>query len=357
MPTDGKPLWRFAVTVAALFVLAQLIVWPLAYMAPVFAILMLQAPRPMPWSATCRLLITTGVLLALGVYVSSLVLHYPPLALALMIAALAATFRFATSGGSPLMVVFLLVATLLLPLIALTEPQLSGIVASAIWVNLAIGIAATFVGFALIRPTVEVPSDSTQAPPTAADRATQRRDAMLMTLAIAPLGCAFLIFGLDSVITLIFAALLSQQLLGAHGHRAITMTLVANMVGVGGAILGFVLLSHTDNVVLLCAVAILLTVAFGRMVFSGRPTATLWGSALTACLVVLGGSLLPFGADAEVKAIDRVWQIAMAGAYLIVAAWFLQALIKPKRGPDSADTAPHDNAPEEPPEPSAQQTL
>ena len=59
--------------------------------------------------------------------------------------------------------------------------------------------------------------------------------------------------------------------------------------------------------------------AFARIATGDMRWAPLAAGALTAFLVLLGGSLAPFGGDMDIEFINRIGQIAAAAAYVLVA--------------------------------------
>ena len=66
--------------------------------------------------------------------------------------------------------------------------------------------------------------------------------------------------------------------------------------------------------------------AFSGPAFAGGPASDLWASAFSAVLVILGGSLAPLGDEADLKAVDRITQIALAGTYIVVAYAIVETL-------------------------------
>ena len=67
-----------------------------------------------------------------------------------------------------------------------------------------------------------------------------------------------------------------------------------------------------------------LALLFGRQLFSGKPTAPLYGSAFSTVLILIGTGTSAFGDEASSKFITRIAQILLAVCYLVGALSLLQ---------------------------------
>ena len=315
---------RFAVIITFGFGLGQLLNWPLAFLAPVLAATFLRLPGPMGLPAATRLLGEAAAILLMGMAIVYLALPYPLVAAIVIVAGLALTFRLGAEGGSALTVLLLLVALLILPLVGQSSPQIANLIAGGLLVNLALAIAMSWLGFAIL-PATTVPQPATAGAepgePADADMA-----ALKMTLVVAPIALAYLAFGWSMVLTLLFSALMAQQLSAASGLQATKVILIANMTGAAIAIAAYFLLVAVPSIPFMLTLVFALALLVSGPAFAGGPVSDLWASAFSAVLVILGGSLAPLGDDADLKAIDRIIQIALAGTYIVVAYAIVETL-------------------------------
>jgi MFS family permease len=326
----GRARLRFAIIVTLGFGLGQLLAWPLALMAPVLAATFLRLPAPIGLPAAIRLLAGTTAILLMGIAIVYLVLPYPLLAMLVIVLGLALTFRLGAAGGSGLTVVILLVAILILPLVGQSSPEIANLIAVGFCVNLGIAIVLSWLGFAIMPATAaRRPTQAEAAPvaPTDADKA-----AFKMTLVVAPITVAYLAFGWSMVLTLLFSALMAQQLSAASGIHATKGVLIANMTGAAIAIVAYFLLVAVPSIPFMVVLVFAMALLFSGPVFAGGPVSDLWASAFSAVLVILGGSLTPLGEDADLKAIDRIMQIALAGIYIVGAYAIVETLSQDLRG-------------------------
>jgi hypothetical protein len=325
----GRARLRFAIIITFGFGLGQLLAWPVAFLAPVLAAAFLRMPAPMGMSAAIKLIGGAAGILLMGMAIVYLALPYPLLAVIVIVAGLVLTFRLSAAGGSALTVVLLLVALLILPLVGQTSPEIANLIAGGFLFNLALAILLSWLGFAILPVTAAPKPAKAQAEPGApidADTA-----ALKMTLVVAPIALAYLAFGWSMVLTLLFSALLAQQLSAASGIQATKGILIANMTGAAVAIIAYFLLVAVPSIPFMAALVFAMALLVSGPAFAGGPASDLWASAFGAVLVILGGSLAPFGDDANLKAIDRIAQIALAGIYIVGAYAIVETLSRDLR--------------------------
>ena len=317
---------RFAIILTFGFGLGQLLGWPLAFLAPVLAATFLRLPAPMPLPAAIRLLGEAAAIVLMGMAIVYLALPYPLVAAIVIVVGLALTFRLGAAGGSALTVLLLLVALLILPLVGQSSPQIANLIAGAFVVNLALAIVLSWLGFAIL-PASPMPQPAMArtepGEPVDADMA-----ALKMTLVVAPIALAYLAFGWSMVLTLLFSALMAQQLGAASGIKATKVILIANMTGAAIAIAAYFLLVAVPSIPFMLALVFALALLVSGPAFAGGPASDLWASAFSAVLVILGGSLAPLGDEADLKAIDRITQIGLAGTYIVVAYAIVETLAR-----------------------------
>ena len=317
---------RLAVGVAGNFALAILIGWPLATICTVFVVLFLQAPGPLPPVAIRTLFRHAVVFLVFSWLISSALSPYPVPFLMALALAVATSFYWSTKGAGMLSVVLALMAALMLPTLVLTSQELA--LTLVIWIplNLVFAWAWTVAMFKLFPPT---PRGVAAAAKPEAPHYDPNRLVLRMSLVTIPFAIYFYLIGSGALVTLLFVAILSQQLstATAAGPTVAKNMLKANFIG------GLVSIACYELTVIaplmLTALLVFAVAAFllAYWFVSDRPDASMAGTALTTTVILFGGSIAPFGKDADVKMIDRLVQIGNALifvliAYIVVDAFF-----------------------------------
>ena len=140
-----------------------------------------------------------------------------------------------------------------------------------------------------------------------------------------PVALVCLGFGLTGAIfPLIMIALLSQQTdfsVGAAGGKAL---IAANLGGGLVAVVFYQLLLINPSYLFLVTGVFALSLLFARQLFSGKPTAPLYGSAFSTVLILIGTGTGAFSGEADSKFLVRIMQILLAVCYLVAALSLLQ---------------------------------
>ncbi len=331
MPTEINPGLerrglRLAVGVSSSFALAILIGWPLATICTVFVVLFLQAPGPMPAVAIRTLFRQAVVFLVASWIFSTMLAPYPVAFLMALALAVATCFYWSTTGAGVLSVVLALMAALMLPTLVLTSQDLALILVIWIPLNLVFAWLWTVAMFKIYPPTPQGAAAAAKPPQPHYD---PKRLVLRMSLVTIPFAIYFYLIGSGALVTLLFVAILSQQLSAATGAGPVVARnmMKANFIGglVAIACYELTVIAPTMLTAWLAFAVAAFLLAFWFI--SDRPDASMGGSALTTVVILFGGSIAPYGKDADVKMIDRLVQIGNALifvliAYIIVDAFF-----------------------------------
>ena len=135
-----------------------------------------------------------------------------------------------------------------------------------------------------------------------------------------PLVALFFSLGLvDSILTLVFAAIFAQQPDLRSGLRGAAALVLANFAGGLAAVLVFGLFVGAPTFTFMIAMMLLVGLLFGKRIFSDRPSAGLYGTAISTLLIIAGGAVTSTGDATTLDVLQRVFQIGLAAAYLVVA--------------------------------------
>jgi hypothetical protein len=308
---------RFAFGVTLTFVITQLFSWPLANLAPVFAALLLQQATPR--SVRQAMSILGGALGALlsGFLIGLFLLPYPAVMLLVFCLLL---FRFYTyllvSGAHLLVIIAMLVAYVVMPVLVQALPELAFIAGAGFFTGFPVAIFSTWVAFLLIPAPRTSPARAHQTPSYA--EATSA--AITLTLVIAPLMVAFLVFGWGAILILIYATIFATGMNDVTGGEMGWKSMVAILIYGGlGMLLTYELLVMVPNLLFMIVLLFAVCAFFGNKIFSAGPSVALWASGFIGFLILIGGALSSDDVVSGAKLVDRVMQIFLATAYVMFA--------------------------------------
>ncbi|SFL70901.1 DUF2955 domain-containing protein [Shimia aestuarii] len=317
-PAANRRGLRLALGASAAFSLALLIGWPLATFSAVFVTLFLQAPVAIPARAFRSLFQLAVVLLVASWLIASVLSPYPVPFLLAVAMAVSISFRWGATGAGKMSVVLALIASLMVPNLVIVSQELTWLLVIWLPINLCIAWLWTVFMFWLIPPGA-MPAPAAEAP--GGTRLDPGRLVLRMSLVTIPFAVLFFLSGSGMLITLFFVAILSMQLAAARGAGPTVAKgmLMANVVGGIAAVIAYNVTVIAPLMVVAMLVMTLGAVTLARWLVSDRADSALAGSALSTMIIIFGGAISPFSGDADVKMIDRLWQIGLALAFVLLA--------------------------------------
>lgn len=321
--TTNVRIIRYAVGSTVAMAVAMGVDWQLSFLVPVLSLSFLASPDPCPKIREGLAFVAVISVASLaGLLLSRWLLPYPFVFIPFVSLVLFRLFYAKTSGRSPLLIMWLMIALLVIPLVALLSPDIAIFVALGIPTGAAATIVLVWIAY-LFFPDPEVlrPAAATAAtPPTSRLSVQDRlRIAVEATAVVVPVFIFFYTLQLTgSVLILVFIALLSSQPGFAQNYKAGAALIVANVIGGIVAIVFYELLVVVPEFVFLILLTLLLGLIFGSIVFSGKPKAPLFGMAFSTVLLVVGSTTSGNG-EAGAKVYTRVLQIVVAVTYVVTA--------------------------------------
>jgi hypothetical protein len=308
---------RLALGLTLTFVLAQLIAWPMSFVAPAFATVLLVEAGPQSVRQGLGILATLLAALVGSFFLSYFLLPYPAI-MALATALLLFRFYvFAVQIGAPLLALIgMLLGCVLMPVLVLLLPEVAVIAGYGFLASFMVAILVAWTMFLLIPAPGLAPSGghATMSFAEAASTAVQ------LTIVVLPLLLAFLIFGWTDILILIYGVLFSVQMSSVASGEAGMKSIFANLLFAGvGMLLVYELLVVVPNVTFMAILILTACLIYGGRIFAPSPTADIWLSGLFGFLLLSGSALLAQDVVAPVKLLDRVVQIALATAYIVFA--------------------------------------
>ncbi len=310
---------RFAIGVTLSAALAYGINWPLSFLLPILVSFMLSLPLPMPsLQAGLRNMLHTLIAFGAGLVFSLFFLQFPLVYLVMLGLVLFHLYYYLNRGGSLWLALMSIIAILLLSMLGNTHE------------GLATGISLGFIGtgwltiimvwFSYLLVPDPQAAPYPQAPgfqPGYSQPAAQA--ALKSTIVILPLASLFFMFDLTSyMLVMIFAALFILKPELSAGREAGMNSLVSTLIGGAFAWAFYWLIVAVPEYYFYVALMFLTSLYFGMHVFSGKPTAKYYNSALIALLILVNGSMGE-GAEFTEKFIMRVILITLAVTYIVTA--------------------------------------
>jgi hypothetical protein len=323
---------RFAVGVTISVALAYGIEWPLSFLLPVLTSLLLSFPLPMPsLQAGLRNMLYTLAAFGLGLMFSLFFLQYP-LAYILMLAfVLFHLYYYLNRGGSFWLTLMSMIAILLLPMLANTHGGLAtGLSLGFVWSSWLTVIMVWFSHLLVPDPQAakfpESPGFQSGYSPVAA------LTALKSTVIIFPLATLFIVFNLmDFLLVMIFAALFILKPELSKGREAGRNSLISTLLGGACAWVFYWLIVAVPEYHFYIILMFLTTLSFAMNIFSAKPTAKYYASALVALLILVNGSMAE-GADFVGLFVTRIVLIVLAVLYIVAALKVLDSYWPAKQG-------------------------
>lgn len=308
---------RLALAPWIVFSLGLLGYLQLAFIGSVFAALFALGLKPVPVSYGISLLTKSAAILLLSWGLSIWLLPYPVVFLIVVCVGVLLAYRLQIKTGDMLLSVFAVIAALLVPYLVRTGPELAGQIAFWLIANVSVAMIVSWLVFLLLPDAtlVEATSDKEVADDTSYD--VERRMFRLVVIVIPFVFCAF-VFDFITPFVLVFVAIQSSQFVADTSvqGRATQDMLIANAIGGIGAIMIYELMVAVPFLPFILVVSLAAMIWFSRRFINGDVRMV---SAITAFLILLGGTLMPFSDDAQTKMVFRLWQLGIAFAYLSFA--------------------------------------
>jgi hypothetical protein len=312
---------------------AHLIGFELAFLVPILIGMLLASPAPRP-SLRAGLAFVVPIALAalLGVLLTRYFLQYRVMFLLMEFLVLYRIFYALAGGAAALRMVWLIIASLIIPLMGMASIGLSVGVALGLVKGSVIAVGVIWLSFGILPDPPsegEAPSGgldakpAKQIPPPAARAAYSRRSVTV----VFPVVVVFFYLALTSdAVILVYVGLLSLSPSFAAGWTQGKSMITANLIGGLTAIVLYELLVVYPTIWMFALLTLVVGLTFGNVIFSTRPIAPMFKSAFNAVMILVGMSVTITGADAASKFYTRIVQIIMAVVYVAVAFGFLEYL-------------------------------
>ncbi|UCB55821.1 MAG: DUF2955 domain-containing protein [Thiotrichales bacterium] len=310
---------RYTLGVTLSAALAYAINWPLSFLLPILVSFMLSLPLPMPpLAGGLRNMWYTLAAFGLGLLFSLFFLQFPMVYLLMLALVMFHMYYYLNRGGSLWLSLMSFIAILLLSMLGNSHEGLAtGVSLNFIWTGW-LTVVMVWVAYLLVPDPEDAPFPQKPgfqpgySQPAAAA-------ALKSTAVIMPLASLFYLFDLTSyMLVMIFAALFLLKPELSAGKEAGRNSLISTLLGGAFAWVFYWLIVAVPEFYFYVALMGLTALYFGTQVFSGKPTAKYYNSALIALLILVNGSMGE-GAEFTEKFIMRVILITLAVVYIVAA--------------------------------------
>jgi len=316
---------RFATGVTISVALAYGIEWPLSFLLPVLTSMLLSLPLPMPsLRAGLRNMLHTLIAFGLGLVFSLFFLKFPVAYILMLGLVLFHLYYYLNRGGSFWFTLISMIAILLLPMLANTHEGLAtgisiGFIATSWLTVIMVWVSHLLVPDPVMAKLPQKPGFQAGYSPVAAQAAFKS------TMIILPLASLFIIFNLiDYLLVMIFAALFVLKPEMSKGKEAGQNSLISTILGGVSAWIFYWLIVAVPEYHFYIILMLLTTLLFGMNIFSTKPTAKYFGSALIALLILVNGSMAEGSSFTALFAM-RIILIVLATMYIIITLRLLDS--------------------------------
>lgn len=329
---------RLAVAITLSVAIAYFYSWPGSFVMPVFVAVLINAePRRQTGFEGAVFFVAVSLLLLFGLWLSEFSLQFPLISALLMLCLLWFGQYAAVSGAPAFLVVISFLSILMLPLLATVSPDLVSELVQGLMTCALFAVLCCWLAYGLI--TGKQGEEAIVESPVLASQHQRMQLSLLRTVLIVPLFIVFYLYQLSSdLLTLIFVALLIQMPSAAIGLKGLSVMVLANAIGGVVAVLMYYLLSISPSPLMLLLLVFVVSLQFGKQIYSGDPKGALFVTGLNTWLVLVGSTTGSPGADAADKMWLRLAQIFAAGIYVVVVLSLAEQWLtkqKTRRGADA----------------------
>jgi hypothetical protein len=325
----AAPVFRYAVGSTMILAFSAGFGSNLSYIIPVLALNFFAPGVPqLSVKNGLGLVISLGIACFLAFILSRVFLDFPMVFIPLL--GLALLHIYYSGSINPVFRIWLIVAFLVIPLLCTYSHKLGALVSITLVTNAFQAVVLVLLIF-MIFPSgqsslANIPKTAVKVTP-----GVERFDNAIRTMiVIFPVVILFYAFQWSgSLLILIFIALLSLKPQSANFKGGLMMIL-ANLAGGLAAIIAFNVFTIVPEYIFLILVTLFVGLLFGQQVYSGKPTSTLYGTAFSTYLLVLG-SVTSSEGEAGEKVWMRILQIGIAVTYVVVAFGICNHFIQPKK--------------------------
>jgi len=320
---------RFSVATSAAFVICEWMDWqPAALAAVLTGVLLANLPFSPPPKVGIGLVIIMAICAWMAFIFTTLLRETPHILFGLIAVFLFLALSMLAQAKAQLPMTLLIVCFTVLPVMALTAPQVGEQLTSVFVRGMALAVIFTWVAFAiwpLPSPTPPGPPPATTESPVAA--------AAIGTAIILPLMLVYLMFGLtDAIPVLLTTALLVAKIEEERSAATASAKLIGNFLGGFIAVPAYYAVEMWPNLTTLAIVTLVIGIGFGLQIVKGGVRGGNALLAYNATMVIFGLAILKGPANSGTWG-ARVVQFGIACTFAVGMMILLLPLARGRRAP------------------------
>jgi len=312
---------RYTIGVGVAVFLAAWIDWPLAFVAPVFVAKFLIDKPDLNKETVYEMIIAMVMTMVLGLILSNGITQYPiPMLILIGLMMLWGYYLF-TDPKWNLFATILIIAVLMLPFMAISNPGISVYLATGLASS---GVVAVMI-FAIVHIYLPEPESNFKGYQPSPLTSQQRWHAAFRAMIISfPVVCFFFIFQIsEALLTMMFIALLSLMITGEKSIKLSAFLIISNSIGGVLAIGVFTILSIVPNILFYTLFISFVAIVMATQIYTKPDKAPIYATAFSTVLVLLGSTLMSSG-EIDSNMLIRIFQLFLIGIYMIVVSFFLE---------------------------------
>lgn len=312
---------RYTIGVGIAVFLAAWIDWPLAFVAPVFVAKFLIDKPELNKETVYEMTIAMVMTMVLGLFLSNGITQYPlPMLILIGLMMLWGYYLF-TDPKWNLFATILIIAVLMLPFMAISNPGISVYLATGLASS---GVVAVII-FAMVHIYLPEPDSTFKGYAPSPLTKQQRWYAAFRAMIISfPVVCFFFVFQIsEALLTMMFIALLSLMITGEKSIKLSAFLIISNSIGGVLAIGVFTVLSLVPNILFYTLFISFVAIVMATQIYTKPDKAPIYATAFSTVLVLLGSTLMSSG-DIDSNMFIRIFQLFLIGIYMIVVSFFLE---------------------------------
>lgn len=312
---------RYTIGVGIAVFLAAWIDWPLAFVAPVFVAKFLIDKPELNKETVYEMTIAMVMTMVLGLFLSNGITQYPlPMLILIGLMMLWGYYLF-TDPKWNLFATILIIAVLMLPFMAISNPGISVYLATGLASS---GVVAVII-FAMVHIYLPEPDSTFKGYASSPLTKQQRWYAAFRAMIISfPVVCFFFVFQIsEALLTMMFIALLSLMITGEKSIKLSAFLIISNSIGGVLAIGVFTVLSLVPNILFYTLFISFVAIVMATQIYTKPDKAPIYATAFSTVLVLLGSTLMSSG-DIDSNMFIRIFQLFLIGIYMIVVSFFLE---------------------------------
>jgi hypothetical protein len=325
----SQRILRMALGTALAIAFSQAIGWPLAFVCPVFAVVLLSTPLPAPSLASG---IKFVLVLSLSTWAGLLLLpfleHQRLVGIALLLLALFHSFHFPARGGSPILGMFATVGLCMVATIGSVTIDGMIVVVKGLSLGAIAGMLFVWLAHAILPDPPPDPNRSgiKRPPPPRIPESLAIRSSLRSLLIVLPVTIALLFSSSSAsyMVVMLKVATMGQQGQAEQSKALGRSLILSTIIGGIAAVLIWEALSIWPSLLVYSLLIGLTCLILGQKIFAGpgmAPNASTWSYGLLTALIIIAPAVLDTAAGGPASAgfYNRLYLLTLAAVYGSVA--------------------------------------